>query len=143
VLAITTMSFHGQLFMYLAAVLLPLVLADVAFTKPAAGDVITGTSLVAAWTESHQNPSISTFESYQLFLCAGGNNETEFVGHPRTVRSAATDNRVDSIVQPPTLCDLQRRQQVVRSSINRMGREQHRCILPADAKHERLRRHCD
>jgi hypothetical protein len=68
--------------MFFAVFLLPLAWADVAFTKPAAGDVITGTTLVAAWTESHQKPAISTFESYQLFLCAGGNNNTEFVGHP-------------------------------------------------------------
>lgn len=71
-----------QLYLCLAGFLLPPALADVAFTKPAAGDVITGTSLVAAWTESGQKPAISTFESYQLFLCAGGNNDTEFVRHP-------------------------------------------------------------
>jgi hypothetical protein len=76
------MFVYEQLFMFFAVFLLPLASADVAFTKPAAGDVITGTSLIAAWTESQKKPAISTFESYQLFLCAGGNNNTEFVGHP-------------------------------------------------------------
>jgi hypothetical protein len=65
--------------LYFAGVLLPLALADVDFTEPAAGDVITGTSLVATWLESGQKPSISTFDSYSLFLCAGGNNESDFV----------------------------------------------------------------
>lgn len=60
--------------------LVPLAWADVDFTKPAAGDVISGTSLVATWSESGLKPAISTFESYSLFLCAGGNNETNFVG---------------------------------------------------------------
>ena len=63
-----------------SAAMFPLAWADVAFTKPAAGDVITGTSLVAEWKESNHKPPISTFSSYQLFLCAGGNNDTDFVG---------------------------------------------------------------
>jgi len=50
--------------------------ADVDFTQPTAGEVIAGTSLAAVWTESGQKPAKSTFESYQLFLCAGGNNDT-------------------------------------------------------------------
>lgn len=65
--------------LFVLGVLLPLVWADVDFTKPAAGDVISGTSLVATWSESGQKPAISTFDSYSLFLCAGGNNEADFV----------------------------------------------------------------
>lgn len=63
-----------------ATFLLPLTWADVDFTKPAAGDVVSGTSLVASWTESGQKPAISTFESYSLFLCAGGSTDSDFVG---------------------------------------------------------------
>lgn len=66
--------------LYFAGFLLPLAFADVDFTKPAAGDVISGTSLIATWSESGQKPSITTFSSYSLFLCAGGNNDTDFVG---------------------------------------------------------------
>lgn len=68
--------------LYFVGLLLPLAIADVDFTKPAAGDVITGTSLVATWSESGQKPAISTFNSYSLFLCAGGNNSTDYVGQP-------------------------------------------------------------
>ena len=79
-LASLTMSFTRTVLLCFAAFLLPLARGDVDFIKPAAGDIITGTSLVAAWTESGQKPAISTFDAYSLYLCAGGNNATEFVG---------------------------------------------------------------
>ena len=79
------MSTERSFLLGLAASLLPLAWADVEFTKPAAGDVISGTSLVASWAESGQKPAISTFSYYQLFLCVGGNNASEFVRQHCTV----------------------------------------------------------
>lgn len=56
------------------------VYADVEFTKPAAGSAQKGGgALSIAWKESGSGPAITTFQSYQLFLMAGGNTAAEMV----------------------------------------------------------------
>jgi hypothetical protein len=56
------------------------VFADVQFTTPAPGDVVTGGgALVVKWTESGASPSISDLSTYQLFLCAGGNDDADSI----------------------------------------------------------------
>ena len=55
-------------------------LADVQFTKPAAGTSLAGGgTLAVAWKESGTAPAITTFNSYQLFLMAGGNDAASMV----------------------------------------------------------------
>jgi hypothetical protein len=57
-----------------------IVLADVKFTSPAPGDVVQGGgALTVKWTESGDSPSISDLSTYQLFLCAGGNDDASIV----------------------------------------------------------------
>lgn len=59
---------------------LPSVFADVRFTSPVGGETFTGGgSINVAWTDSGEAPSISDLVSYQLFLCAGGNEEGTYV----------------------------------------------------------------
>ncbi|KAF2469640.1 beta-1,6-glucan boisynthesis protein-like protein [Lindgomyces ingoldianus] len=59
---------------------LNLVAADVQFTSPKAGDTLTGgTAIVVEWKDSGDAPSISDLTTYQLFLCAGGNDEASIV----------------------------------------------------------------
>jgi hypothetical protein len=56
------------------------VLADVRFTKPAAGASIAGgTVLQVEWEDSGDAPSISDLTTYQLFLCAGGNENPVYI----------------------------------------------------------------
>ncbi|KAE9971081.1 hypothetical protein EG328_003769 [Venturia inaequalis] len=60
--------------------ILPSVHADVKFTSPAGGETFTGgASIKAAWTDSGAAPSISDLTTYQLFLCAGGNDPNTFI----------------------------------------------------------------
>ncbi|QDS69771.1 hypothetical protein FKW77_010287 [Venturia effusa] len=64
----------------LLSAILPLVHADVKFTSPAGGETFTGGgSIKAAWTDSGNAPSISDLSTYQLFLCAGGNDPGTFI----------------------------------------------------------------
>jgi len=57
-----------------------LALGDVLFTSPAAGATLTGGStLSVVFKESGTSPAISTLQSYQLFLMAGGNSDTNMV----------------------------------------------------------------
>ncbi|TID23777.1 beta-1-6-glucan boisynthesis protein-like protein [Venturia nashicola] len=65
---------------FLLTSILPSVHADVKFTSPAGGETFTGGgSIKAAWTDSGTAPSISDLTTYQLFLCAGGNDPTAFI----------------------------------------------------------------
>ncbi|KAI6791722.1 hypothetical protein KC363_g8341 [Hortaea werneckii] len=57
----------------LAAALAPFALADVQFTKPAAGSTQSVGSLSIAWKESGDNTPIDDLQSYQIFLMYGGN----------------------------------------------------------------------
>ena len=74
-----------RLLVLLAAVA-PHAFADVQFTSPSAGATSTGGQLLQiAWKDSGSSPPISQLQSYQLFLCAGGNDAGSFVsiGHSR------------------------------------------------------------
>lgn len=66
-------------FLLLAACLLSFVRADVEVTGPEAGDTITGLKLSITWKDSGTAPALSDLASYQLFLCAGGNSESNYV----------------------------------------------------------------
>ncbi|KAI9791071.1 MAG: hypothetical protein M1816_004302 [Peltula sp. TS41687] len=59
----------------------PFTIADVEFTSPAAGASIPGgTAIKVQWKDSGDAPSTSDLKSYQLFLCAGSNeNPTQLV----------------------------------------------------------------
>lgn len=68
-----------QLLVLLASVA-PYAFADVQFTSPSAGtSAAAGQLLQIAWKESGTAPPISELQSYQLFLCAGGNEAGSFV----------------------------------------------------------------
>lgn len=54
-------------------------LADVEVTNPRPGDSIVGLTFNTEWQESGIAPLLSEFASYQLFLCAGGNDETTYM----------------------------------------------------------------
>jgi hypothetical protein len=64
----------------LASVFLSFVSADVLVVSPQAGDIITGLNLEVQWKDSGNTPAISQLANYQLFLCAGGNDESDYVG---------------------------------------------------------------
>ena len=77
-LAQTTMLIRSLTLLLASA---PLVFGDVKFTIPAAGASIAGGGTISVgWTDSGTAPSITDLSSYQLFLCAGGNDPTNFVG---------------------------------------------------------------
>ncbi|MCJ1465627.1 hypothetical protein MMC07_004246 [Pseudocyphellaria aurata] len=61
--------------LFLLTTLAPFAIADVEFTSPAAGNSIAGggKTLSVTWKESGDKPPISSFTTYTLFLCAGGN----------------------------------------------------------------------
>ncbi|KIX06782.1 uncharacterized protein Z518_04758 [Rhinocladiella mackenziei CBS 650.93] len=63
----------------LATALLSFTLADIQVTGPVAGDTITGLSLDIEWKDSGNSPPISDLTSYQVFLCAGGNSDSNFI----------------------------------------------------------------
>lgn len=64
----------------LFAATLPLVLGDVKFTSPAAGATLTGGGTISVeWSDSGTAPAVTDLSSYQLFLCAGGNDASNFV----------------------------------------------------------------
>lgn len=64
---------------WLLVTLVPRVFADVKFTSPAAGATVSGPTISIEWEESGNLPKIADFASYQLFLCAGGNDQSSFV----------------------------------------------------------------
>lgn len=58
----------------------PFAFADVKFTTPApAAQLTAGSALSVGWVDSGSAPSVSDLASYQLFLCAGGNDASSFV----------------------------------------------------------------
>ena len=72
-----------RLFLFMASVA-PYVFADVEFTSPAAGTTLKGGSTIqVAWKDSGSNPPISDLQGYQLFICAGGNDDASSVCIPR------------------------------------------------------------
>ena len=58
---------------------LHLVSADVQFTSPSANAKLSAGSVTVQWKDSGDDPAISALTTYQLFLCAGGNTEDEYV----------------------------------------------------------------
>ena len=54
-------------------------LADVQVVTPAAGAVIAGLTLDVQWEESGDDPPITDFVNYSLFLCAGGNSAADYI----------------------------------------------------------------
>ena len=72
-----------RLLLILASVA-PYAFADVEITSPSAGATEVGGQLLqVSWKDSGTSPSISELQSFQLFLCAGGNAAGSFVsiGH--------------------------------------------------------------
>lgn len=60
------------------------ILADVEFTSPEAGGTEDGGSqLSIKWKDSGDDPKLSDLVSYQLFLCAGGNDASDYVSLPQ------------------------------------------------------------
>lgn len=82
-----------RLFVLLAAVA-PHAFADVEFTTPSAGATAAGGEVLkVAWKESGSSPPISSLLTYQLFLCAGGNDASSFVRiQPSFVQSFLRDS---------------------------------------------------
>ena len=93
----------------LLAAVAPYAFADVEFTSPSAGaSAVGGELLQIAWKDSGTAPPITQLQSYQLFLCAGGNdagsfvsigcsrtNDIKFIGH-----FADTGTRIIDSVDP-------------------------------------------
>jgi hypothetical protein len=71
---------------WLLATLVPCVFADVKFTSPAAGATVSGPTISIEWEESGNPPKIADLASYQLFLCAGGNDKSSYVYCPSQSR---------------------------------------------------------
>lgn len=64
----------------LLAAVAPYAFADVEFTSPSAGATAEGGQLLQfAWKDSGTSPPISELQSFQVFLCAGGNEAGSFV----------------------------------------------------------------
>lgn len=63
----------------LATALFSFTFADVEVTSPKPGDTITGLSLAIEWKDSGDTPAIADLASYQIFLCAGGNDPSQYV----------------------------------------------------------------
>ncbi|KAI4230414.1 MAG: hypothetical protein L6R36_000043 [Xanthoria steineri] len=64
----------------LLATLLPLALADVQFTSPAAGATLAAASPIAIkWKDSGDGTALTDLTTYTLFLCAGGNDAASFI----------------------------------------------------------------
>lgn len=53
--------------------------ADVEFSSPTPGQVISGNTIDVEFAEGSSDPPISDFLSYTLQLCAGGNSEDDYV----------------------------------------------------------------
>lgn len=71
-----------NIFLLALSSLLSSTLADVSVTSPAPGDTITGLSLEIEWKDSGKTPKLADLASYQIFLCAGGNTDANFVRTP-------------------------------------------------------------
>lgn len=63
----------------LLVVATPFCLADVEFTKPAAGAAIAAGALSIAWKDSGDSPSLDDLTTYQIDLMAGGDTDADSV----------------------------------------------------------------
>jgi len=62
------------------AALVTLARAGIEFTKPEAGDKLTaGTAIEVEWKEGGSGPSLSDIATFDLVLCAGGNDAASLV----------------------------------------------------------------
>ncbi|KAK5092258.1 Cell wall synthesis protein kre9 precursor [Exophiala xenobiotica] len=52
--------------------------ADVSFSSPSAGQVISGSTINVEFAEGSDDPPLADFTTYTLQLCAGGNDATDF-----------------------------------------------------------------
>lgn len=78
------------------------VFADVKFTKPEPGATIeAGGTLTIEWEESGESPSLDSLLSYQLFLCAGGNDDGTFVGNFNSLLPKLASNNFTDPSQDP------------------------------------------
>lgn len=67
-------------YFWLLAGVIPYIFADVKFITPEAGATIeAGSTLTIEWEESDESPPLDALLSYQLFLCAGGNEDGSYV----------------------------------------------------------------
>ena len=62
-----------------AFLLLQVAFADVQFTTPFPGEDVPYTDIQVTWKESGENDPISSFVSYEILLCAGGNDDGNYV----------------------------------------------------------------
>ena len=53
--------------------------ADVQFITPFPGEDVPYTAIQVQWKESGENDPISQFVSYEILLCAGGNDDSSYV----------------------------------------------------------------
>ena len=66
--------------LFLLAAVAPYTFADVEITSPSAGATAVGGQLLQiSWKDSGTAPPINKLQSFQLFLCAGGNDAGSFV----------------------------------------------------------------
>lgn len=63
--------------------------ADVAFSSPSAGQVISGNTISVEFEEGSSDPPLSDFTTYTLQLCAGGNTESDYVSGMLWVRNGS------------------------------------------------------
>jgi hypothetical protein len=64
------------------AALIPFTSAGISFTSPKAGATLTaGTAIEVKWEESSDGPKLADLLSYELALCAGGNEADSFVSN--------------------------------------------------------------
>lgn len=62
------------------AALAALTIADVKFTSPSGGATVAGGKTVEVkWKDSGDDPPLDDLETYQLFLCAGGNEQDTYI----------------------------------------------------------------
>ncbi|KAH0835114.1 hypothetical protein AYO21_09708 [Fonsecaea monophora] len=88
----------------LAVAIIPFTRADVQVVAPQPGDSITGLNLQIQWKDSGNSPPLSQLANYQLFLCAGGNDESAYIPIATLVEEGTftTGNSITITLQPGT-----------------------------------------
>jgi hypothetical protein len=88
-------------FVFFAALIVS-VIADVRFLLPSPGSSSHGNeALIITWDDSGVAPLITDFTTYQLFLCAGGDEETSIVELHQLVNGkkfTETGNSAEAII---------------------------------------------
>lgn len=70
---------HKLLLSMIVAIFTGICRADVGFSSPAAGATISGSTIDVKFTNGAGDPPLTSFSSYSLQLCAGGNVEADYV----------------------------------------------------------------